>query len=192
MCLNSRTILAHAVYSSKSEVLLVAHRSASIAHCPVSNLKLAGGGAAPIPEFIKAGANISLGTDGAASNNSLNLFESMKVGAIEQKNFRFDASAVKADDYLRMATEGGAKALGLKAGRIEKGYLADLVLLDAKSANLVPFTNNAGWLVYAAGPHNVSDVMVNGKWVMRDRNLISLDEEKIIENAQKAASRLLS
>ncbi len=189
-CLSSRTILAHGVYASKSEVLLMARRSSSLAHCPVSNLKLAGGGAAPVPEYAQAGVNLSIGTDGAASNNSLNLFESMKAGAIEQKNFRFDAAAVKADDYLRMGTEGGAKALGIKTGKIGKGYLADIVLLDAKSPNLVPFTNNAGWLVYAAGPQNVTDVMANGKWLMRGRKLLTLDEEKIIESAQKAADRL--
>ncbi len=189
-CLGAHTILAHGVYASKSEVSLVAKRGASLSHCPVSNLKLAGGGAAPIPEYLAAGANLSLGTDGAASNNSLDLFESMKVGAIEQKNFRFDAAAVKADDYLHMATAGGVKALGIKAGKIATGYLADLVLLDSHSPNLVPFTNNAGWLVYAAGPQNVTDVMVNGKWLMRDRVLLTLDEEKILASAQKAANEL--
>lgn len=189
-CLSSRSVIAHGVYASKSEVLLLARRSSSLAHCPVSNLKLAGGGAAPIPECIKGGVNVSLGTDGAASNNSLSLFESMKVGAIEQKNFRFDAAAVKADDYLRMATEGGAKALGIKAGKIAPGYLADIILLDSRSPNLVPFTNNAGWLVYAAGPQNVTDVMVNGKWLMRGRELLTLDEEKILAGAQKAAGEL--
>ncbi|VVB57320.1 5'-deoxyadenosine deaminase [uncultured archaeon] len=189
-CLTSRTVLAHGVYASKSEVKLVSSRSSSVAHCPVSNLKLAGGGAAPVPEFLAAGANLSLGTDGAASNNSLDLFQSMKVGAIEQKNFRFDASAVKAEDYLRMATEGGAKALGIRAGKIEKGYLADLVLLDARSPNLVPFSSNAGWLVYSAGPQNVTDVMVQGKWLMRGRKLLTLDEEKIMAEAQKRAEKL--
>ncbi len=189
-CLGPRTVLAHGVYASKSEVLLVAKRGASVAHCPVSNLKLASGGAAPIPEFLAAGANLSLGTDGAASSNSLDLFESMKTGAIEQKNFRFDAAAVKADDYLKMATEGGAEALGIKAGKIAPGYLADLVLLDARAPNLVPFTNTAGWLVYSAKPQNVTGVMVNGKWLMRERELLTLDEEKILAAAQKSAGGL--
>lgn len=189
-CLGPRTVLAHGVYASKSEVSLIAKRGASLSHCPVSNLKLASGGAAPIPEYIRAGANLSLGTDGAASNNSLSLFESMKVGAIEQKNFRFDAAAVKADDYLHMATEGGARALGLKAGKIAAGYLADLILLNSRAPNLVPFTNNAGWLVYSVGQQNVADVMVNGKWLMRESELLTLDEEKILAAAQKAAGEL--
>jgi 5-methylthioadenosine/S-adenosylhomocysteine deaminase len=189
-CLSSRSVVAHGVYASKSEVLLLARRSSSLVHCPVSNLKLAGGGAAPIPECVKAGVNLGIGTDGAASNNSLSLLESMKVGAIEQKNFRFDAAAVKADDYLHMATAGGAKALGIKAGKIAQGYMADLVLLDSRSPNLVPFTGNAGWLVYSAGPQNVTDVMVNGKWLMRNRELLTLDEEKILAGAQKAADEL--
>ncbi len=198
-CLGKHTVLAHGVYASKSEVSLVSRAGASLAHCPVSNLKLAGGGAAPIPEFLASGANIALGTDGAASNNSINLFESMKVGAIEQKNFRFDATAVSADEYLRMATIGGAHALGLdgagpakiRAGRIEAGYAADLVLLDSRSPNLVPFANNAGWLVYSAGPQNVTDVMVNGKWLMREKELLTLDEEKVLSAAQKEADKLL-
>ncbi len=189
-CLLPSTVAAHGVYVSKSEVKLLASRKSSIAHCPVSNLKLASGGAAPIPEYLAAGVNVSLGTDGAASNNSLDMFESMKVGAIEQKNFRFDAAAVKADDYLKMATEAGAKALGIKAGVIKPGHLADLVLIDAKSPNLVPFTDNAGWLVYSAGPQNVTDTMVNGKWLMRERKLLTLDEEKILSTAQKTADGL--
>lgn len=188
--LGPRTVLAHGVYASKSEISLIAKRGSSVAHCPVSNLKLASGGSAPIPEMLAAGVNLSLGTDGAASNNSLDIFQSMKVGAIEQKNSRFDASAVKADDYLRMGAAGGAQALGLKTGRIACGYAADLILLDARSPNLVPFHDNAGWLVYAAGPQNVTDVMVAGKWLMRGRKLLTLDEEKIIEEGQKAAERI--
>lgn len=188
--LGPSTVAAHGVYATKGEVSLMARRGASVAHCPVSNLKLAGGGAAPVPEYLAAGVNVALGTDGAASNNSLGLFESMKVGAIEQKNFRFDASAVAADDYLAMATEGGARALGLKAGRIAPGYLADLALLDAAAPNLVPFSDNAGWLVYAAGPQNVSDVMVAGAWVMRERRILTLDEGRILARAQAVAERL--
>ncbi|MFH1095518.1 MAG: amidohydrolase [Candidatus Micrarchaeota archaeon] len=189
-CLGPKTILAHGVYVSKSEVGLIAKKGASLAHCPVSNLKLANGGAAPIPEYLAAGANVALGTDGAASNNSLDLFESMKVGAIEQKNFRFDPTAVTADDYLCMATEGGAKALGIKAGKISPGYAADLVLLDGRAPNLVPFQNHAGWLAYAAGPQNVTDVMVAGKWLMREKELVTLDEEKIMDEAQRIAGKL--
>lgn len=189
-CLGPRTVLAHGVYVSKSEVSLLAKRSSSIAHCPVSNLKLASGGAAPVPEYIAAGVNVALGTDGAASNNALDIFESMKTGAIEQKNSRFDATAVKADDYLKMAGEGGAKALGIKAGKIAPGHLADLVLLDTRSSNLVPFTNNAGWLVYSAGPQNVCDMMVNGRWLMRERRLLTLDKEKVLQEAQERAEKL--
>ncbi len=188
--LNKNTVAAHCVYVSKSEITMMAKRGMSVAHCPVSNLKLASGGAMPMPEMIEAGVNVCLGTDGAASNNSLDMFETAKIAALEQKNFRFDASVVKADDVLRMAFEGGSDALGINAGRIKVGILADIILLDLKAPNLAPFQPNAGHLLYAAKQHNVTDVMVDGKWLVRERKLLTIDEEKIVENAQKCAEKL--
>ncbi len=189
--LNKNTVAAHCVYVSKSEITMMAKRGASIAHCPVSNLKLASGGAMPMPEMLEAGANVCLGTDGAASNNSLDMFETAKIAALEQKNFRFDASVVKADDVLRMAFENGAKALGINSGKIAAGCLADIILLDLKAPNLAPFQPNAGHLLYAAKQHNITDSMADGKWLMRERKLLTLDEEKIVEKAQKAAEKLV-
>lgn len=189
-CVSKNSILAHGVYASKSEIALAAKKGASVCHCPVANLKLASGGAAPIPQYIGAKANLALGTDGAASNNSLNMFETMKVGLIEQKNFHFDASSVKADDYLHMATAGGADALKINAGRLKEGTLADIALIGLNCANLVPFTNNAGWLAYSASPQNVSDVIINGKIVMQDKKILTFGEQEIFENAQKIADKI--
>lgn len=188
--LGKNTIAAHCVYVSKSEISMMAKRGVSVAHCPVSNLKLASGGAMPMPEMINEGVNIALGTDGAASNNSLDMFETAKFAALEQKNFRFDASVVRADGVLRMAFENGAKALGTNSGKIEVGCLADLILLDLKAPNLAPFQPNAGHVLYAAKSHNVIDVMVDGKWLVRDRSPLTLDVEKILEGAQDAAASL--
>ncbi|PIT84288.1 N-ethylammeline chlorohydrolase [Candidatus Micrarchaeota archaeon CG10_big_fil_rev_8_21_14_0_10_45_29] len=189
-CLTKNTVLAHGVYVTKGEISQIAKKGASVCTCPVSNLKLASGGAPPIPQYLHNKVNLCIGTDGAASNNSLSLFESAKVGAIEQKNFHFDASAIKADDYLHMLCEGGAKALKINAGKIKEGALADIILLDANSSNLMPFSNNAGWLIYSAGSQNISDVIINGEFVMKERQILFLNEEKIFEAAQKIAERI--
>lgn len=189
-CLTDSSILAHGVYVSKSEFRTLKKSGASIAHCPASNLKLAGGGAAPIPQFIIEDVNLSIGTDSAASNNSLSVLESAKMGALEQKNFHFDASAIKADDYLKMCLEGGARALGLRSGKIKKGYDADLIFIDKNQPNIVPFTNNAGWLLYSFTNSNVADSMVGGRWVMKDRVILTLDEAKVLKDSQKIADRL--
>jgi 5-methylthioadenosine/S-adenosylhomocysteine deaminase len=189
-CINEKSVLAHGVYVSKSEIEIIARNKASVCTCPVSNLKLASGGAPPIPQYLKSKVNLCIGTDGAASNNTLSIFESMKIGALEQKNFHFDASIIRADDYLYMGTKGGAKALNINAGEIQKNKLADLIMLDINSPNIIPFVNNAGWLVYAAGPQNVTDTMVNGKWLMRDRIICTFDEYEILKKAQKTADSL--
>ncbi|MFH1306969.1 MAG: amidohydrolase [Candidatus Micrarchaeota archaeon] len=188
-CLASNTVLAHGVHATAHEISLIANAGSSVAHCPVANLKLASG-IAPIPKYLNAKANLAIGTDGAASNNNLDLFESMKLGALIQKNSNSNAAAVKAGDYLHMATAGGASALKLNAGKIKEGCLADLTFLDASSPNLIPFTNNAGWLVYSTGPQNVCDVMINGKWVMKNKKLLTINEKKVIKDAQKIADRI--
>lgn len=178
--LDEKTILAHVVYVSKREIALAG--KTNISHCPISNLKLAGGGVSPISEFAIAGTNITLGTDGAASNNSLNMIETMKIAALLQKNFYWDASVISAQRILDFATINGAKALGLNSGSIEKGKLADIVIADLKSPNLVPYHDYVSNLVYAMNPANICDVIVNGEFVMKDRKIITFDEEKIIEN----------
>jgi len=188
--LSSKMVAAHCVWLTKEEVKLLARKGVSASLNPVSNMKLAGGGAAPMPEMQEAGMNISLGTDGAASNNSLSMFEAMKFCALLQKNSRWDASVAKAEEVFRAATLGGARALGINAGKIEEGRLADLALIDLKSPNLAPAHSLLANVVYAAHAGNVTDVIIDGELVMRGRQVLTMDEEKVVERAQRAAEEL--
>jgi len=188
--LSSRTVAAHCVWLTKEEVRLLALRKASVSLNPVSNAKLAGGAVSPLPEMEELGVNVSLGTDGSASNDSLSMFETMKFMALSVKNARWDATAGTAHQMLSAATEGGARALGINAGALAIGKLADIILLDARAPNLVPSHDVTANIVYSAHAGNVTDSIINGKVVMRERKLLTLDEEKVVERAQKEAERL--
>jgi len=155
--------LAHCVYLDAAEIKLLIEHGCSIAHCPSSNLKLASG-IAPIAEYAKHGVNIGLGTDGAASNNRLDLFAEMRLAALLAKGKSSNATAVSAHEALRMATINGAKALGLddKIGSIEIGKLADLTAVRMSDMNMQPCFDAASHLVYVAGREQVSHVWVNG------------------------------
>jgi 5-methylthioadenosine/S-adenosylhomocysteine deaminase len=155
--------LAHCVHLDASEVNLLAEYGCSIAHCPSSNLKLASG-IAPISEYAKHRVNIGLGTDGAASNNRLDMFAEMRLAALLAKGQSGDATAVSAHQALTMATINGAKALGLgdKIGSIEVGKLADLTAVKLSDINMQPCFDPVSHLVYVAGREQVSHVWVNG------------------------------
>lgn len=181
---------AHCCWLTNSEVKLLGKRKASVAHCPVSNMKLAGGAAAPVPDMAAEGVNVTLGTDGPASNNSLDMIETMKAAALLHKFARWDPKACPAQQIIDFATRNGARALGIGAGSIEQGELADFALLDLRAANLVPAPNLASAIVYAANPANVRDVMVNGKLILEDGKFVKISEGKIIAEAEKAAERL--
>lgn len=188
--LDEKTVLAHAVYVTKREIGLAGKAKAAVSHNPISNMKLAGGGVCPISEFAAAGANATLGTDGAASNNSLNMLETLKMAALLQKNFYWDPLAISAQQVLDFATLNGAKALGINAGSVEEGKLADLAFADLRMANLAPYHNHVANLVYAMNPANVTDVMVDGKFVMRERRITAFDESEIVERAAERALEL--
>ena len=190
--LSSRTVAAHCVWLTKEEVKLLASRGVSASLNPVSNMKLAGGAVAPLPEMQAAGMNVSLGTDGAARNDSLSMLETMKFLALIVKNARWDATAATAQQMLSAATEGGARALGIEAGAIAEGQLADISLLDARAANLTPAHNLTANIVYSSHAGNVTDSIINGKVVMRERKLLTLDEEKVVERTQKEAEKLVA
>ncbi|MDO8554938.1 MAG: amidohydrolase [Candidatus Micrarchaeota archaeon] len=180
--LDENTILAHAGWVTKREIALAGKKKATIVNCPISNLKLATGGICQITEFDQQGANVCLGTDGAASNNSLNMFETMKMSSLLQKHHYWKADVLPTQRILDFATINGAKALGINAGSIEKGKLADIILLDGKAANMLPRNDLISNIVYAAGPQNVTDVIINGKIVMRERVIQTVDEEKIVDS----------
>lgn len=161
--LNSTVTLAHCVHLNEAEVKQLAEYGCSIAHCPSSNLKLASG-IAPIANYVKHGINIGLGTDGAASNNRLDMFTEMRLAALLAKGQSGDATAVSAHEALRMATINGAKALGMddKIGSIEVGKLADLTAVKLSDISMQPCFDVASHLIYVAGREQVSHVWVSG------------------------------
>ncbi|MFH1470142.1 MAG: amidohydrolase family protein [Candidatus Micrarchaeota archaeon] len=185
------TVLAHCGWLSMSEIRTVAKKGAYVSHNPESNLKLASG-IAPVSEMIGEGVSVSLGTDGAASNNSLSLFSSMKTCALIHKANRWDATVVNAQQTLDMATINGAKALGFDSGSLEEGKLADIITLDLNSPSLNPQHNLISNLVYSENGSSVRDVIIDGKIVMQNRKMLVFDEKFVIEKARKTAGDLVS
>lgn len=185
--LGSDVIASHGVWITKSEIALLSKSGTHVVHCPVSNLKLASGESSPTTEIIDAGGRLALGTDGAASNNSLNMIETMKVAALIEKGSRWDATALGAQKAVDAATTNGSAALGINSGSIEEGRLADFVLLDLKNANMAPVRSPISNIVYSSNPANVCDVIVNGKPLVLNGKLLNLDEEKIVEKATEEA-----
>ena len=174
--LGPNLIAVHAVHLAPEEIALFARHGCSVAHCPSSNLKLASG-FAPVAALLSAGVNVALGTDGAASNNRLDLFEEMRLAALLAKAAAGDAEAMPAQAALRAATLGGAFALGAqeRIGSIVPGKAADLVAVALDDLALQPMYDVVSHLVYACGREHVSDVWVAGERVLRDRALTRLD-----------------
>ena len=194
--LSKNMLAAHCVWLTKNEIKLLADAQVKVAHCPVSNMKLASGGVAPLPEMFEAGIPVGLGTDGAASNNSLDMFETMKVCALLHKASRWDPTILPAQKVLDLATIEGATALGAdhEIGSIEVGKKADIILLDAKSPNLTPIHGKetiVSNLVYSASSGNVDTTIVDGRILMEGRTINSLNMNEVYEETEKLASRLV-
>lgn len=187
--LSKRVIAAHCVWLTKREVKILGEGGVKVSYNPVSNMKLATGGAAPIPQMLESNVCVTFGTDGAVSNNSLNMLETMKLGVLLQKFHLWNAEVLNAQQALDFATRNGADALRINAGRIEEGRLADLFLIDIKAPNMIPF--NPSNLVYSSNPSNISEVIIDGKLVMEEGRVVSLDEEKVLEKAQRVAERFI-
>ena len=185
------SIFAHSVHVSNDEIALLKQTGASVSHNPVSNMML-GDGVAPVVEMLRQGVNVALGTDGAASNHSQDLFDTMKAASLLQKVHHQDAGVIDPHAVLRMATAGGAKALGLESvcGTIEVGKRADLILVDVDTVHSQPVNEIFSQIVHCAKASDVRTVWVNGELVMRDRQLTGLDQKKILADA-KAANRNL-
>jgi len=164
------------------EINLIAETGTHVLHCPESNLKLASG-FCPIYKLQQAGINVSLGTDGAASNNDLDMIAEMRTAALLAKAVANNASAMPAEDILRMATINAAKALGLDSeiGSLEPGKSADITAIDLSGIENQPVYNPVSQLVYSAGRENVSNVWVAGNHLLKDRELTTLDEKSILE-----------
>ena len=182
--LSPSLIAAHGVHVEANEIALLAEYGCSIAHCPSSNLKLASG-IAPISALSDKGVNIGLGTDGAASNNRLDMFQEMRLAALLAKGASGKADTVSAHEALHMATLGGARALGLEAeiGSIAAGKAADLCAIRIDNAELSPCYDPASLLVYAAGREHVSDVWVAGNIRLANGRLLQTDEIELIKLA---------
>ena len=187
--LNENVLIAHAVHLTEKEIKILKEKNVKVSHNPVSNLKLSSG-IAPVPELLKNDILVSLGTDGTASNNSLNIFEDLKIMALIHK--LKDPKNLNANECLKIATENGGKALNLKIGKIEEGYFADLIFIDLRSASLNPEHNLISNIVYSMDTESIKDVMVDGKFVMQNRKIITLDEEKIIEKTEEIAKDLVN
>jgi 5-methylthioadenosine/S-adenosylhomocysteine deaminase len=185
-------LAAHCVHLDARDVEILATKKAGIAHNPQSNMKLASG-IAPVTKLLAAGAVVGLGTDGAASNNNLDLIEEMRTATLLQKVATGDPLALPAFETLAMVTVNGAKALGLgnEVGLLKPGYKADIILLNMHKPHLYPPHDLIAHLVYAAQGADVETVIVDGKILMENRKLITLDEEEILEQVQKCARRLV-
>lgn len=184
------TVLAHAVWLEDSDIELLKNMKGGIAHCPISNSKLASG-IAPVTKFNKAGIAISLGTDGAGSTNNLDMFEEMRVCAYLQKVSTLDATSISAHDVLKMATINGAKVLGLEEsiGTLEVGKKADIIVVNINGVGKAPLNDIYSNLVYTANGADVEHTIIDGKVVMENRNIESVDEDFIIDKCNKIADK---
>ena len=188
--LDDTVVGAHCVHINQNEIEMLKETGVNIAHNPTSNLKL-GSGFAPISEYFDCGINICLGTDGASSNNNLNMFEEMNLVSMISKGIHNDATLIKAYDVLKMATINGAKALGLNnIGKIEEGYIADIIILDLDKPHFYPRHNMLSNLVYSAQGSDVDTVIVNGEILLKNREYTKLDFEKIKFNIEKIYKRI--
>jgi 5-methylthioadenosine/S-adenosylhomocysteine deaminase len=192
----AKVLAAHCVHIDESEMNLLHRYHAGVAHNPSSNLKLASG-FAPVSRMIDLGLNVGIGTDGPASNNDLDMFEEVRLAAFLAKSVANDPTALPARTALTMATRLGAQALhiGKLTGSLEPGKRADLILVDLSPLHNAPrFQRDPAGvyaqLVYAAKSSDVSDVMVNGKWLMRGRQLTGLDEQALLQHAQEYARHI--
>ncbi|MCW3489569.1 amidohydrolase [Dethiobacter alkaliphilus] len=184
-------IAAHCVHLTVDDIDILREFDVRVAHNPGSNLKL-GSGISPVPDLLKRGITVGLGTDGAASNNNLDMMEEMRLAALLHKGSRMDPTAITARQALAMGTRESAQALFLEdVGTIEAGMKADLIMMDLQKPHLTPQHDLVAHLVYAAQPSDITLVMVNGRILMEDGNLTTMDEEKILFQAQQRALHLV-
>ena len=181
-------VAAHVVHVSDDDIAILKRHGVGISHNPESNMKLASG-TAPLTKLSKAGLAIGLGTDGAASNNDLDMFEAMRQAAFLHKLVEQDPTVASAQAMLEMATIGGARALGMadRLGSLEPGKLADLVVVSMQSARQTPLYNPVSHLVYVTRGDDVRTTIVNGRVLMRDRRMLTLDPAAVLNDAREMA-----
>lgn len=189
--LNSNVLAAHCVHLTNEDIKILAKRRVAVAHCPKSNAKL-GDGIAPVPKLIDAGIRVGLGTDSTASNNVLDMFEEMRFAIFIQRALHQTAPLLNAKQVLEMATIEGAKALGMESeiGSLERGKKADVIAVALGGAHTTPLYDPTSTLVYCAHQIDVTFVMVDGKIVVDDSEVKTLDEQKILKNVGRFKSKL--
>ena len=182
------TLAAHGVWINDDEIALLDRRGVGVSNNPESNMKLASG-TAPVMKYRKAGVNVGIGTDGAASNNDLDMFEAMRQTAFQQTLVSMAPTAISAAEALEMATLGGARALGRgqHLGSLEPGKLADLIIVGMSKARQQPLFEPMSQIVYASRGDDVETTIVNGKVLMRDRKVLTMDEAAVLRDARVAA-----
>lgn len=192
--LGPRLTAAHCAWVTINEVRALARHHVSVAHCPVSNMKLASGGVAPVPEMLREGVVVGLGTDSPISNNAMDVFADMKVAALLHKSTRWDAAVLPGSEILDLATIGAARALGMEGeiGSIEVGKRADLIVVSMRSPHTTPFypENVISHLVYGCRGSDVKATIVDGQVVMADRVVRTVDEADVVARAQETAREL--
>ena len=191
--LDDQLIVAHCIHVDKEEMNILARHQVGVAHCPVSNMKVALG-IAKIVDMVDRGIPVGIGTDGPASNNHVDMLKDMKIAALAQKSLYGDATALPAKKLLRMATIDGAKALGLDSeiGSVEVGKRADLILIDLNKPHLSPPADPWTTVAHSAMGSDVDTVIVEGRILMQSRKLTDLNEEEVIQEATKVAQQLQS
>ena len=185
-------LAAHGVWLTDDDMDLLAEKRVSVAHCPVSNLKLASG-IAKVQQLLEHGVNVCLGTDGCASNNSHDLFEEVKLAALLAKGSTLDPTAIPAYTALKMATVNGAKAQGREneIGMLKSGFDADLIMLDAQKANMRPLYDPVSTAVYSARGSEVCLTVVQGKVLYENGEFTTIDIEKTLRDADELAAPIV-
>lgn len=185
------TIAAHCIAVSDSDIRLMAERGVVPVQCPQCHMKL-GMGVTPVVEMLEAGIPVALGTDGSGSNNNLNMLEEAQLAPLMQKLAKRDATALAGDSPLRLAATNGAQAMGFAdSGVLKAGNAADLIVVDMRVPHLQPRHSVLGNILYSANAGDIVHSMVDGQWLMRDRRLLTIDEDQLLAEAEKRAFAML-
>ncbi|MFO7970700.1 MAG: amidohydrolase, partial [Desulfobacterales bacterium] len=190
--LDENTLMVHGIWLDDDDIEIISKRRSKVSHNPQSNMKLASG-IAPVPSLLTAGVTVGLGTDGCASNNDLDLFREMDTAAKLHKVNLMDPTVMDAKTVLKMATIDGAKAIGVDKhiGSLEPNKQADVIIIDTLTPHLVPMYNPVSHIVYTAQGSDVRDVMISGRILVRNKNLLTLDLEDILERLTRFSGSIL-
>ena len=185
-------LAAHCIHMNENDMEILAENNVGVVHNPLSNMKL-GSGIANITKMIEKGITIGLGTDGVASNNNLDLFEEAKIAAYLQKVDKKDPSLINTQDLIRMLTVNGADILGIEnLGKLKENYIADLILLDIESSSyFYPHHNNLSNIFYSSNSNSVNTVIINGKVILENGDLLTIEEDRVLKEVEKRANELV-